>query len=760
MINKQRLIDEDELDRYEQAVQGFVDGRIDGERFQSVRLQQGIYGQRQDGVNMVRIKIPGGRLNPEQARTIADMVSQYSEHDSAHVTTRQSIQVHYVPLADTPAAIRQLGTSGLTTREACNNTVRNMTACPLAGVCPAEHTDVSIHLQRAASHFLRHPLTQHLPRKFKVSFSGCEQDCAQGMVHDLAVIAVRRNDRFGFKVLAGGGLGHKPHEAIVVEEFIDEQDLLACMEAVIAVHNRYSNRKLRAKSRIKFLLERFGAEGFIEKYRQERGRTDAALADLKPVAGMWHTDTTVVNGDPGAPRAVIKQKQAGLNTVPVHVPIGNVTAAQLQGIADIMTAAKLDDLRTTQDQNLMIVGVPDGQLAAVIAGLNTLGLNIPARGSNVVACPGTSTCRLGITSSTILGARLSGGEHDLRLRVSGCHNGCAQPETGDIGIYGEGNRHDGKLIPHYQVYIGGDGRGGRGLGFKSRSIPSARIEMAITDIQNAYQHQRKDNESFYTWSQRLGKAYFDQLLLAHATIAKGDVSTLLHDHGDESDFHVVQFGGGECAGAAQETVAALFAEASNERNYRNAFLLQHKHPESLECASQALRLTGNALLFLATHAPVDDLETLAQQIEASLSSEKELGQALSRFVRTLTELNDNFDLTRYTGLCTEIDQWTQQAAGLCQNINQQLDLSALIPEDNDMSSGNILIDLSSYGCPLHYIKARSALRQYQAGDVIRFLFASGDSARQASSSLESDGHQLLKIEENGITTQVTVRKAG
>ena len=266
-----------ELDRFEETVQSFLRGDIDSERFTAFRLQQGVYGQRQAGVHMVRIKLPGGRLVPRQLVGIAEVVEKYTEHQIAHITTRQDIQLHHVPTANAPALLRDLAKYGLTTREACGNTVRNMTACALSGSCPREHTDVTTHLEGAVNHFLRHPLTQHMPRKFKISFSACEADCAQGTMHDLGVIATHRDGKFGFKVLAGGGLGHKPHEALVIEPFLEEKDLLPCMEAVVSLHHRYSDRKRRAKARVKFLVDRFGVDGFLEKYREEYARTKAAF---------------------------------------------------------------------------------------------------------------------------------------------------------------------------------------------------------------------------------------------------------------------------------------------------------------------------------------------------------------------------------------------------------------------------------------------------------------------------------------------------
>ena len=560
--------------------------------------------------------------------------------------------------------------------------MRNVSACPLAGVCAREHVDIRPYYELAVRHFLRHPLTQHLPRKFKISFSGCESDCAQGMMHDLGVIAVHQNGRFGFKLVAGGGLGHKPHEAIVVEEFVEPGDLLACIEAVIALHNRYSDRKKRAKSRIKFLVDRFGAEGFVEHYREELERTRTALADVAIPAGQWQAGQADAVGydNPGAPRTVLAQKQAGLNVVPISVPIGDLTAPQMYGIADLMEAHGLDDLSATQDQNLMVFDVPDDNLDALIQGLSALGLATPKTGDNVVACPGTSTCRLGITSSKVIGARLSGGDHDLRIRVSGCHNGCAQPETGDIGIYGEGKRKHGKLIPHYQMYIGGDGRGCGHIAVKGPSVPAARIESAIDRIQRTYGEQRLDGESYFAWVRRQETGYFNTLLEDIVNVEATDIASVQSDHGDASAFKVEQFGGGECAGAAQETVAANFAEAANERNYRNAFLLQRKHEASIECAREVAKLVGQSLLFLAGQPNQDVLQDIAATLESSFKKGNTLGARLAEIGATLSDLDSDFDEARFKALNEAMDLWTLDAAAACQGIDQQLDLSAAMPK--------------------------------------------------------------------------------
>lgn len=743
------LVDHEELQRFEESVQAFLRDEIDAERFQSIRLQQGIYGQRQEGVHMVRVKIPGGRLSPAQLEAIGEALEKCSEIDRAHITTRQDIQLHHVPTANVPEALRVLAGAGLTTREACNNTVRNVSCCPLAGVCPSEHVDIRTHQDHVMRHLLRHPLTQHLPRKFKISFSGCEADCAQGMIHDLAIVAVRQNGRFGFRLLAGGGLGHKPREAIVIEDCIPEEELVPCVEAVISLHNRHSDRKRRARSRIKFLVDRFGAEGFVEKYREELERTRVALQDHDHPRGTWEPGApSPSHANPGAPRQVLEQRQSGQFIVPVSIPIGDMTAAQMRGIAALLDREELTDLRTTQDQNLMLVGVPRKQLAAVREGLTALGLGEPRPGDDVVTCPGTSTCRLGITSSKIIGTRIDGGDLDLRIRASGCHNGCAQPETGDIGIYGEGKRLHGRLVPHYQLYIGGDGRGGGAIAIKGPSVPAARTPQAIEQIKEAYRTGRRDAESFFAWAHRQEPDYFRQLLCDVATIAPEDLPTVLNDHGQEEAFRVFQFGGGECAGAAQETVAANFAEAANERNYRNGFFLQRNHAEAIDCARAIARLVGQSLLFLAGQPATDDLREIGEQLQETLSADPSLGVRLTTLAETLDRLSTRFDDTAFRQLADDLDAWTINAGSVCQNIDRQLDLSASLQSITRRAVPVRAepVDLSAFACPVHYIKARHALRARPAGDVIEFVFGSDDAARQASNSLLSDGHEVLSVE--------------
>ncbi|OIR08768.1 sulfite reductase [mine drainage metagenome] len=674
-LNTRNLSDLDEINRFEEAIDIFNAGGIDSDRFTAIRLQQGVYGQRQQGVNMLRIKVPGGRLNAGQLEVLADIAEEFSQHQIAHVTTRQSIQIHYVPLIKMPSAMRRLASAGMTSREACGNTIRNMTACPLAGVCPKEHVDVNRHLEGATLHFLRNPLNQQLPRKFKISFSGCETDCAQSLLHDCGVIAVRKDGLPGFRIRAGGGLGHKPRESIVVEEFISENELMFAMEALVSLHNKYSDRTKRAKSRIKFLVERFGAEGFLEKYREEFVRTRQALAGQPYPQGEWRTPGGNEAPGQGAPRKLFAQRQAGLFVFPIALPIGDVMADQLRGLAALLQAQGLSEIHTSQDQNFAVFNVPQEKVAALRSGIAALGLSEPKVGDNVVACPGTSTCRLGITSSTVLGPLLSGGKADLNIRVSGCHNGCAQPETGDIGIYGEGKRMHGKLVPHYQMYFAGKGTAGGALALKGPSLPVARIKQAIERVQAA--HLASGESSFFVWARAQQPDYFKELLADLSEVRAEELDSVMRDYGDKADFRVLQLGGGECAGASQVLIGANFFEAAHEREYRNALVFQRKYVEAAQCNESILRLLGSGVAQLLGGARQDDLAQLAAQL--NLLAPEEIA---AEFAHAALELagSEEIDNDALAAASAKVDAWTVKVAAFATEKDGQLDLKEALPK--------------------------------------------------------------------------------
>jgi len=692
MAQNEHWIEGDELTQYRDAVQGVLAGELDEIRFQSIRLQQGVYGQRQEGVNMVRVKLPGGVLSANQLNAVADVLDDYSELDIASVTTRQDIQLHSIALADTPAALEKLAGQGLTSREACGNTVRNITACPLAGVCPCEHTNVQPVVDAVAKRFLRHPLTQHLPRKIKMSFSGCEADCAQGLFHDLAVIATKRDGKFGYKVLAAGGLGHKPRTAIILEEFITESALLPVIEAVLALHHRFSDRKRRARARLKFLRERLGDEEFLQKYHVELHRTRQVYAhDALPTAKWVIADESVKSkiSATGAPRDALQQRQADFYVYPVSLPLGDLNAVQMRGLAELMKQLPKQvagdggalELRVTQDQNLMLLNIPQANLQTIKNGVSLLGLAAPAAGDDVVACPGTWTCRLGITSSRLVSNELTGGDGDLRIRVSGCHNGCAQPYVGDIGLHGEGRRMNGKLIPHYRLHFGGDGRSGGEIAVRGPEVPARMAPAAVNRVKREYKNTRWEGESFRVWAQRQEENYFSKLLQDLTVIAGPNSEWLSKDFGETEDFRVLALGGGECMGAKHDVVSANFSESAHEREYRRVFQLAKKEGQALDCIEAISRLVAQALLHACGEKVLpDELWALSGKIEEKVDGGQHVAESLTVFVEEIKNLRENFDDPRFEKLSKAQDLWTVLVAELCESVDVQLNVQGSLPE--------------------------------------------------------------------------------
>ncbi|MCG2633520.1 MAG: sulfurtransferase TusA family protein [Gammaproteobacteria bacterium] len=753
----------DEVVRYGGLVERFLAGGMDPDQFMSARLQFGVYGQRQEGVQMMRIKIPGGCLSREQLEAVAEVVASCSDHDGAHITTRQDLQVHYIPLAKTPDAMGILADAGLTTREACGNTVRNITADSLAGINPGELVDVRPFVDAAARYFLRHPLTQHLPRKFKISFSGSEADGAQALMHDLGLVACFQDGQFGFRLLAGGGLGHKPRQAVVLEELLPEADLLPAMEAVITVHHTYSDRSKRARSRIKFLVDRFGAEGFREKYQAAFERTRAAFAGRDYPQGDWAVPAQADPGLVGAPRGPFQQKQPGYWIVPLAVPLGTLKLMQINALTAIMTRFELTALRTTQDQNLCLVDVPEAALADLTSALESGGFQWPAEGNDVVACPGTSTCRLGITSSMKVAEMLDGGSGDLRIRVSGCHNGCAQPETGDIGIFGEGKRCFGRLIPHYRLYLGGDGRFGGTLAVRGPSIPSARVIEAIERIKRDW--AESGVPLFFDWAQTQGGDWFSSRLEDLSRIDEADLDDLSSDHGEENHFKVLQLGGGECAGAAQEYLASNFAEVAHELGYARIFAQQRKPRDSSDCAVKVLELLADAVLFVNGEQSLSSLPERIQQVVTGLADDLALADALVSLSDRAVQLQaEGGSVTPEKGLAfvDELEGVSQSALAYCKARDAQLVLSSSLLADGGQPVAEAMpvSDITAYACPLHYVKARQALAQVEPGRQLEFMIKTGEPTEQIHESLLHDGHQVRSVEErDGVTHLIVARKS-
>ncbi len=569
----------EEIETFRRKARAFLDGEITEDEFRPFRLKHGIYGQRQPGVQMVRSKIPGGMMTAAQAGQLARVAEEYGG-GRGHLTTRQNIQFHFVPLDRTADLMHVLADAGLTNREACYNTVRNVTTCIWAGIARDEVFDVRPYAQRVAYALLRKELTSNLPRKFKIAFDGCAgSDCIAGAINDIGLRAVIRDGKRGFRMLVAGGLGPLPTEAQLLEEFVPEERLLNRCEAVIRIFNRYGNRENRNKARLKFVLRERGIEWLREQVEKEYQAIlmgggiawpervpegfggyqsqpqPLGQGALLPVAGQQATGDGEY--DRWLSTNVREQRQTGYAAVTVRVEQGNLQAAQLRDLGRIATAAGDGTLRVTIDQNVLLPFIPLARLPEVHGALGATGLGA-ARArqiDDVVTCPGAYSCNLALTKAMNLGAAL--GEalrrydgprvRELTIKVSGCPNACGQHWVADFGFFGNARKIDGREVPYYQMLLGGgyDTEGVMRFGLAVQAIPARLAPAAVERVLDHFEANRTEGESFRQYVLRHKIETFREMTRQFAKPAEL-FPEIYNDWGDDQAFSL-QLGRGECA---------------------------------------------------------------------------------------------------------------------------------------------------------------------------------------------------------------------
>jgi len=598
-----------EIDIFEKQMELRRQGKVEEKLFAETRLRRGAYGQRYDNgkrndgtgakpldfpsagltkgpdtiwdaPGMQRIKVPFGGLNPEQMDLLADLAEEYAD-GICHITTRQDVQLHYVHFDDTPSMLRRLAAVGITTREACGNSVRNVTACPLAGVCRDESFDVTPYASASMRFLLGHPDVQDFGRKFKIAFSGCRQHaCGLVTMHDMGAIAVTREvdgqTVRGFELYVGGGLGAVPHQAVLFDDFVPERELLPITQAVARVFARHGEKRNRARARVKFLVKKLGIEEFKRLVTEERKtipHDDAWTAYLGELPAYGEAPLKTPEALAGGTRSpafeqwrksnVYAQRQAGYCVATVTLPLGDLTSHQMRWLANIARRYVGESVRTTVEQNIVLRWLRESDLPALYEELAVLGLGEPGAESivDVVACPGTDTCKLGIASSRGLAAELrtrlaavqmdlDQAIRDMRIKISGCFNSCGQHHLSDIGFYGVSRNVGGYTVPHFQVVLGGkwvDNGGSYGLPIGA--VPSKRIPDVVTALTDAYLKERDRGESFREYTLRVGKKALKEKLADFTKVpAREDDPSYYSDWGDPRDFTIGDMAAGECAG--------------------------------------------------------------------------------------------------------------------------------------------------------------------------------------------------------------------
>jgi sulfite reductase (ferredoxin) len=620
-----------EIDIFEQQMELRKQGKIDEKVFAETRLRRGIYGQRYDNgqrhdgkrvqklqlsaevikgpdtlwdaPGMMRIKIPFGGLTPEQLETLADLSEEYADGVS-HVTTRQDFQFHYVHIDDTPALMRRLAAVGITSREACGNVVRNVTACPLSGICREETFDTTPYAKACSKFLMGHPNTQDFGRKVKIAYSGCEQNpCGLVTMHDMGAIAkaitVDGKVQRGFAFYVGGGLGSVPYKAKLFDEFLPEEELLPMMQAISRVFARLGEKRNRARARIKFLIANLGIDEFRKLVLEERQKLSADprwtdyLASVNEGAEEPLKPGVNLNGHQRAEgfeawyaTNVYKQRQPGYVAATVSLPLGDASADQLRALADIARRSVKDTLRTTVEQNILFRWISEADLPELYQAIKAIGLGAADAATivDVTACPGTDTCKLGIASSRGLARELryrlgekslelDAAVKNLRIKVSGCFNSCGQHHIADIGFYGINRNVKGFQVPHFQVILGGKFHDNAGeYGVAIGAVPSKRVPEAVLSITEFYLRQRRKDERFQEFVTRVGKKAIKDMLEDLTKIPAHEVDPSYYsDWGDPREFTLADMGVGECAG---EVVSqAEFTLAASERELFEAQLL-------------------------------------------------------------------------------------------------------------------------------------------------------------------------------------------
>jgi sulfite reductase (ferredoxin) len=606
----------------ERKIRLFKEGKLDEERFRSLRLARGVYGQRQLGVQMIRIKLPYGKVTSEQLHRIADVSDEYSR-GRLHITTRQDIQIHHVSLDRTPELWAQLEKDDITLREACGNAVRNVTASETAGIDLKEPFDVTPYAHATFQFFLRNPICQEMGRKFKISFSATDEDTALSYMHDLGFIpkikVENEQEVRGFKVLLGGGLGSQPRHADVMYEFLPEEKIIPTIEGVLRIFDRHGERAKRAKARLKFLVKDLGLEGFLALVEQEK----QALAYQSYPIDTSDFEQPIVFQENKVPDVridnqeafelwkktnVFAQKQAGLCAVGIKVHLGDFYTDKARLLANLIKKYAVNELRFTLRQNILIRHVREEFLPFFYVALKKLGFAQVGYNStlDITACPGTDTCNLGISSSTGIAAELEKvllaeyseltKNKDITIKISGCMNACGQHNMAHIGFQGMTVKSGTLIAPALQVLLGGGvlGNGQGRFADKVLKVPSKRGPQALRLLLNDFQQNRIDSEDFLSYYDRNGKTYFYDLL-KHLSDTKNLTEDDFVDWGHTQKY-VKAIGIGECAGVVIDLVATLLFESEEKLENAEQALNDQLWSDSIYHTYTSLINTAKAIL--------------------------------------------------------------------------------------------------------------------------------------------------------------------
>ncbi|UHG93113.1 nitrite/sulfite reductase [Spirosoma oryzicola] len=646
----------------EKKISSFQSGNIADEAFRKFRLTRGIYGQRQPGVQMIRIKLPHGRITADQLTRIADLSDKFAT-GNLHATTRQDIQLHFVKLADSPQLWADLEDAGITLKEACGNTVRNVTGSARAGVDPTEPFDITPYAYSIFDYFLRNPICQDMGRKFKISVSSSESDSAYGYMHDVGLIPRTQHGKRGFKVLLGGGLGAQPFPAQTATEFLEEERVIPFIEGVIRVFDRYGERQKRHKARMKYLLNDIGLEELLRRVDEETPALKNKAFTIDP--SRWSVDDqyprrpeasnyTVSSDNPKLKTwfktNVFEQKQAGWYAVQLRVLLGDMHSDTARSLAQIVKQYAADDIRVTVNQGYLLRYVRPENLVAVFEALDALGLAEPGfdTTADITTCPGTDTCNLAISSSYGITRALEQMMHDefpdlvfnddIKIKISGCMNGCGQHSVANIGYHGSSLKNGAYVLPALQVLLGG-GFNGKGEGLiadKVIKIPTKRGPHSLRALLRDFETNSFDGEYYSDYYARQGKNYFYQLLKPLA-----DLKTLVDSDyidWDHTEKYVTEVGIGECASVLIDLVATTLTEANEKLGWAREAHTGGRWADALYHAYNVF-ITGARAALMSRDVPTNTQHGIVSDFDKTFLGEPDFHQTDGEFKALVFSIN-------------------------------------------------------------------------------------------------------------------------
>ncbi|OGV65821.1 MAG: hypothetical protein A2498_09775 [Lentisphaerae bacterium RIFOXYC12_FULL_60_16] len=751
-----------DIDTYEREVRQFLDGAMPAANIKAKRVPRGVYEQRRDGTYMVRVRVAGGVLNHEQVSELATLSRKFG-NGLLHVTTRQDVQFHDIALDHTPAIMRRLMTVGLTSKGGGGNTVRNITACPYAGICPRERFDVTPCAQAVTGYLIPLVGSYNLPRKYKIAFSGCPADCALAQVSDLGFIAETRDGKAGFRVMAGGGLGTHSRVADPLIDWVPATGILRVAETVRRLFDQLGDRKNRHRARLRFVFDQIGPEAFRQRFTAQFDEVVREQVPEWQETSPLNTQSADSPATPPVPRIshgvrVIPQRQPGFVAIPLHLPLGFLTADDWARIGELAGQFSGEaGLRTTRSQNLLLRFVRETDIPALTAGLRTLKTDVlsPTPLDRLVACAGASTCRLGIglarnaaqaCADALATHEISRDTLDaMEFYINGCPNACGHQPVGMIGLFGAAQRSGERLVPSYGITLGGRCRAdGARLGLPAGRVPAAALPLLVRDLAIDFQTNRRDTESYPDYYDRLGPAHFEPMVARHASIpAFEERPDYYRDLGATEPFSLAGRGAGECGAGVFEVIQQDLATA---RKATGSFDILLPTIRAL-LITRGVDAQDSDTLFREFERHFIDTGLVADEFRGLLTRARGYTQgwqaALDGQQQSIISLRERVELL-YSTLDANLAFHPPEPLSPPAPPVKPVPPGPSIPAGHPASGTTAELDLRGVACPMNFVKAKLKLEMMDVGDTLAIVLDDGDPIRNVPASFRNEGQEVVE----------------